>query len=146
MRFSFVWDRAQTDSRVSDKVAGGRPCRFLPRAPQPRRSTRQRPSSAESGARAGDVRSVGVDAPRGEPAEMSRDKVDILLTRIDEAYGSRTLAYTSRLTGNVAIHTADPRNSAVPTTSSAFRAAGVWSLVLIPAKNSAAANSTTPRT
>ena len=49
------------------------------------------------------------------------------------------------LTGEVAIQIAVMRNTAQPTQSSATRSFGAFSLVLMPAKNRADANSTTVR-
>ena len=53
---------------------------------------------------------------------------------------------TERLTGEVAIQRAVPRNTAHPMQSIAMRSLGDVSLVLIPAKNRADANRTTPST
>ena len=55
-------------------------------------------------------------------------------------------AQTVTLTGEVAIQSAVRRKTAQPIASIATRRLGVVSLVLMPAKNSAEANSTTPST
>jgi hypothetical protein len=50
------------------------------------------------------------------------------------------------LTGDAAIHAAAPVNTTQAMTSRALRGPGALSFVLIPAKKSATANSTTPST
>ena len=55
----------------------------------------------------------------------------------------RTSIYTDRLTGNVAIQIRLPTNSVYPSPSTTILGVDELSRVLMPAKNSAAANSTT---
>jgi hypothetical protein len=54
--------------------------------------------------------------------------------------------HSETLIGNVAIHAVVPMNRMQPTASSAFRDPAPFIFVLIPAKNRATANSTTPST
>ena len=54
--------------------------------------------------------------------------------------------YTETVIGREMIHAAAPTNISPPTVSRTFRGPVLGSLVLMPAKNSATANSTTPRT